>query len=145
MNAFMISKALSGPPNPASASATIVDALGKLGRGIGRVERLVRIHGGSRVGIGGNLPAGEVDCLQAGADHLHGLVAGKCAERVDEVLLMDELPEAIGTHFGERMTDLNRAAQALDVLCRVRTLDAVVTALRRGRNKVVKISHYHLP
>ena len=36
-----------------------------------------------QVGVGRDLPAREVDGLQAGLDHLHGLVAGQRAERVD--------------------------------------------------------------
>ena len=97
-----------------------------------------------RVGVGGDLPAGEVDRLQAGADLLHGLVAGQRAERVDEILLVDELPQPVGAHFGERVPDLDRAAQPLHVLRRVGPLDAVEAALRRRGNEVVKISHYQL-
>lgn len=51
-----------------------VDALGEFRRGIGRIERLVRIHGGSRVGIRRDLPARQIDRLEPGADHLHGLL-----------------------------------------------------------------------
>ena len=75
-----------------------VDALGKLRRGVGRIERLVGIHGDGGVGVGGDLPAGEIDRLQAGAHHLHRLVAGERAERVDEILLVDELPQPVRAH-----------------------------------------------
>ena len=104
----MISKVLSGPPKPASASATMgsepialgaafrmldlvgalegaVDAAAQLGAGIGRIERLVGIHGAGDIGIGRHLPAGEIDRLESGAGHLHGLVAGHGAERMDIV------------------------------------------------------------
>ena len=60
-----------------------VDAAAQLGRGIGRVQRLVRIHGPGGVGVGGDLPARQIDGLQARADHLHGLVAGHGAQGVD--------------------------------------------------------------
>ena len=82
-------KAFSTPPKPASASATIgrwysmagiarVDALDHwissarlkalLMRSttfgwVNRIQRLVRVHGGVFVVVGGNLPAGQVDGL----------------------------------------------------------------------------------
>ena len=100
----MISKQFNGPPNPASASATIgtnqsrcgpaladldlvgalqraVDALGEFGAGVGGIERLVGIHRAGGVGVGRDLPARQIDGLEPGADHLHRLVAGHRAER----------------------------------------------------------------
>ena len=53
-----------------------VDPPAQLRPGIGRVERLVGIHGAGGVGVGRDLPAGEIDRLEPGADHLHRLVAG---------------------------------------------------------------------
>jgi hypothetical protein len=114
MKAFMISKALSGPPKPGvdrqalalcrldlvGALQRAVDPLGELGRRVRRIERLVGIHRGSRVGIGRDLPARQVDRLQAGANHLHGLVAGQRTERVDEVFAVEQLPQAICAHLG---------------------------------------------
>ena len=50
------------------------------------------------VGVGRDLPAGQVDRLQAGAHLLHRLVAGHGAERVDEIFLVDELPQPVGAH-----------------------------------------------
>ena len=106
MKAFMISKLLSGPPKPASASATIGANQSRVappsacsiwsarcrvrlmrrqssGAALAGIEGLVGIHGAGGVGVGGDLPAGEIDRLQPGADHLHGLVAGDRAQRVD--------------------------------------------------------------
>ena len=65
-------------------------------------------------------------------------------ERVDEIVLVDQLPEPVGAHFGQRMPDLHRAAQPLDVGRRVGALDAVETAVRRRRDEIVKISHVYL-
>ena len=62
------------------------------------IERLVGIHRAGRIGVGGDLPAGEVDRLQPGADHLHGLVAGERAEAVDEVLLAQGAARAGARH-----------------------------------------------
>ena len=101
----MSSKALSGPPKPASASATIganqwvpllalgvLDLVGALERAVDapddlrdrvrRVEALVRVGLPGGVGVGRDLPAGQVDRLEAGLHHLHGLVPGERAERV---------------------------------------------------------------
>ena len=101
---FISSNALSGPPKPASASATIgasqcvavaalgpvdlvgaqqrvVDALHERGHAVRRVEALVGVGLPGEVRVGRDLPAGEVDRLEPGLDHLHGLAAGHRAER----------------------------------------------------------------
>jgi hypothetical protein len=46
------------------------------GTAVRRIEALVGIRVSGEVGIGGDLPAAEVDRLQAGLDHLHGLAPG---------------------------------------------------------------------
>src|SRR6187399_14240 len=69
---FINSNALSGPPKPASASATIgayqrvVDPLRERGARVGRIQALIRIGVPREVRVGRDLPAGEVDGLQAG-------------------------------------------------------------------------------
>src|SRR5690606_3747560 len=84
---------------------------------------------------------GKIDRLQAGADHLHGLVTGERAERVDEILLVDERPETVGSHFGQRVADIDTAAQPLDVVGAIGALDAVEATLRSAGNQFVKICH----
>ncbi|MNX81846.1 hypothetical protein D3C86_1135490 [compost metagenome] len=121
-----------------------VDALCKLRRRIGGIKRLVRIHGRRRIGIRRNLPAREIDRLQPGANHLHGLVAGKRAERIDEIFLVDQLPQPVRAHFGQRMADFDGAAQPLHIRGGVSALDAVEASLRCTRNKFVKIRHTSL-
>jgi hypothetical protein len=64
-------------PVPVRAALGVLDLVGALQRlvdaaaqfrpGIGRVERLVGIHGAGGVGVGGDLPAGQVDGLEARA------------------------------------------------------------------------------
>ena len=104
--AFISSKAFSGPPKPASASATIgasqcvprspsaqwiwsarSSALlirrTSAGARVRRVEALVGIGVPGEVRVGGDLPAGDVDRLRPGLDHLHRLAAGERAERGD--------------------------------------------------------------
>ena len=132
--AFISSKALSGPPKPASASATIganqyavgvplgrVDLVGaeqgvvqaphERRAAVGRVEALVGIGLPGEVGVGGDLPAAQVDRLQAGLDHLHGLAAGERAERGHVVLGRGAAPRAARAEPGQRVLDLDRAAQ----------------------------------
>jgi hypothetical protein len=77
------------------AQQGVVDALDHLRHRIGRVQRLVGIHLAGQVGVGRHLPAAQVDRLQAGLDLLHRLVAGHGAERVDEILGMQRLPELL--------------------------------------------------
>ena len=94
----------------------VVDALDDLGHGVGGVERLVGVRLQRRVGVGGDLPAGQVDGLEAGLHLLHGLVAGERAERVHVVLAVQQLPQALGAEARERVLDLDAAAQLVDVL-----------------------------
>ncbi len=77
------------------------------------------------VGVGGDLPARQVDGAQARLDHLDGLAAGHRAERGDVMLGLEEGPEPLGPDPRQRVLDLHRAAQALDVGGRVRPFDPV--------------------
>ena len=117
-----------------------VDPAAELGPGIGGVERLIRIHGAGGVGVGGDLPAGEVDRLQAGADHLHRLVAGDGAQRIHIILAVEELPEPLGAAAGEAVLDRDRAAQPLDLGDGIGPVDAVEAA-RRGGDDGVEVGH----
>ena len=69
--------------------------------------------------VGGDLPARQVDGLDAGLDLLHRLAARQRAEAVDVRLGVDELPELLGAEARERVLDLHAAAQADDVFGRV--------------------------
>ena len=107
------------------AKQRLVDAARDVGHRVHRIQRLVRIHRAGGIGIGGHLPAGEIDRFQAGFHLLHGLVAGQCAQRVDEGAFVQRAPQALGPATGQRVLDLHGAAQAHDVLGRVGALDAV--------------------
>ena len=98
---------------------------------VDRIQRLVRIHLAGDVRVGGDLPAGQVDRLEAGLHLLHRLVAGQRAERVDERLVVDELPQLLRAAARERVLDVDRAAQAHDVLRRVAALDAFPARILR--------------
>ena len=49
-------------------------------------EDVVRLRG--TIGVGCDLPAAQINRLEAGLDLLHGLVAGQRTERVDEIFFM---------------------------------------------------------
>src|ERR1019366_1689325 len=102
-----------------------VDLLDDGGDAVSRVERLVRVHLAREVRVRRDLPAREVDGLEAGADLLDGLVAGHGAERVDVRLAVEELPEALGPQPCEGVFDVYRAAQPFHVCFGVGTNDAV--------------------
>ncbi len=87
-----------------------VDFPGQFGTGIGRVERLIGIHLPRGVGVGRDLPAGQIDRLQSGADHLHRLVARKRAERMDIILGLEQLPQLERAAARDGVLDRQRAA-----------------------------------
>src|SRR6185503_4518441 len=97
------------------AGERVVDAPHDGGDAGDRVERLVGIHGEAVVGVGGDLPARQVDRGNAGLDLLHRLVAGERAERIHERPLVHEAPELLGAAAGEGVLDLHAAAQPVDV------------------------------
>src|SRR5699024_10694369 len=65
------------------AHERVVDAANHGRNGVGRVQRLVRVGVAGEVRVTGDLPAGEVDGLQAGAGLLDGHVAGPGGQGVD--------------------------------------------------------------
>lgn len=83
------------------AQQCVVDATDDGRNRVGRVEALVRVRVAREVRIAGNLPTGEVDGLQAGANLLHSHVAGKCTEGVDVVLVVHEIPQDLGSATSE--------------------------------------------
>jgi hypothetical protein len=97
------------------AAQCLVDLAHHVGDRVDRVEALVGIHLARGVRVRGDLPAGEVDGLQSGADHLHRLVASERAERVHVVLGVQQLPEPPGSHLGQRVRDPDGPAEPFDV------------------------------
>ena len=72
----------------------VVDPADHLRHRVGRVEALVGVGVAGQVGVTGDLPARQVDGLQAGAHLLHGHVAGQRAQRVDELQVVQLAPTA---------------------------------------------------
>ena len=89
-----------------------------------RIEALVGVRVPGEVRVGCDLPAGQIDRLQAGLDHLHGLVAGQRAERRDVLLVVQELPQPLGAELRERVLD-REAPRIRSTRPRVRPLDPV--------------------
>ena len=113
---------------------------------VGRVEALVGVRVAGEVRVGGDLPAGEVDRLQARLDHLDGLAAGHRAERGDARLGLEELPEPLGAEARERVLDADRPAQRLHVGRGIGAFDSVpaVGARRRAVRELTGSVSYSL-
>jgi hypothetical protein len=101
-----------------------VDAAHDVRDAVRRVQALVRVGLRRVVRVGGHLPAGQVDRLEPRAHHLHRLVPGERAERVEVGLRVQQLPQPARAAVGQRVLDAHGAAQALDVLRRVGARDA---------------------
>ncbi len=100
-----------------------VDRAHDLRDAVNRIQALVGVHLAREVGVGGDLPAAQVDGLEPGPDLLHGLVAGAGAQRGHVRPLVEETPELLGAVAGERVLDLDSALQALDGVGVVGPLD----------------------
>ena len=103
-----------GPLNFIGADEGVVNPLDHGRNRINRIQRLVGVHGRRGVGVGGNLPAGEVDGFDARLGLLHRLTAGQGAEAADGLIIavaIDHVPELPGAVAGEGVFALNRPAQ----------------------------------
>jgi hypothetical protein len=107
------------------ATEGVVDALDDLRYRIDRIQRLVGVHRGVGVVVGGDLPARQIDRLDAGLDLLHRLAAGQRTEAVDVGLVIDQIPELFGAAAGDGVFDRERTAQADDIGSRVAALDSL--------------------
>jgi hypothetical protein len=77
-----------GALNFVGALEGVVDALDHQRHRIDRIQRLVGIHRHIGVVVGGDLPAGQIDGLDAGLGLLHRLPAGQRAQAVDVGLVV---------------------------------------------------------
>ena len=112
-----------GPGDLIGAPEGVVDPLDQRRSRVGRVERLIRIHLSGQVGVTCHLPPREVDGVETGLDHLHGLATAHRPEGVDVLPGGHELPEAFGHGLGDRVRLTHAAAQSHDVLCAVGACD----------------------
>ena len=131
------------------APKRLVDATCELRSRVCRIKRLVGIRFAGRVRVRRYLPAckreasklptrrsltRKVDRLEAGAHHLHRLIARVRAERRHVRLRVYELPELVGAACRQRVFDLDRAAQLEHILDLVVAIAADVAAFRRRFN-----------
>ena len=63
-----------------------------------------------------HLPTGAVDCLEASADLLHGLIACESAQGRHKRLAAHELPQLLCSHTGQGVLNDQRALKALDII-----------------------------
>ena len=85
------------------AQQRIVDPAHDLRHRVGRVQALVGVGVPGQVGVTGDLPTGQVDGLQAGANLLDGHVAGQRAQRVHPLHVVQLLPQHLGAAAGQRL------------------------------------------
>ena len=107
------------------AQQRVVDAAHHLRHRVGRVEALVGVGVAGEVRVTGDLPTRQVDGLQAGAHLLDRHVAGQRAQRVDELQVVQLLPQHLGAAAGQRGLLDDRALQCHDVGGGVGALDAL--------------------
>jgi hypothetical protein len=102
----------------------VVDPAYHGGNAVHRIEALVGIHLPRAVGVRRNLPAAQIDPLEAGRHLLHRLVAGQGAQRAHRRPGGDQVPQALGAQPRQRMLDVDAATQAHHVLRAVAALDS---------------------
>jgi len=115
-----------GPVDLVGAEQRVVDPADERRRAVGGIEALIRIGVAGEVAVRGHLPARQVDRLEAGAHHLHGLATGERAERANRLVPAQELPEPFGAETRERLLGDDRAAQPHDVAPAVRPLLSLI-------------------
>ena len=112
-----------GPRDLVGALERVVDPLDDRRHRVRGVQRLVGVGVPGEVRVGGDLPAGHVDRLEAGLGTLDGLVPGEAAERRDVVAARDQVPELRCRRLRERMVVPDPPAEPYDLFGRVGTGD----------------------
>src|SRR5207302_10767974 len=77
------------------------------------------------VGTGGTLPAVDEDRLQPRLYLLDRLIPGDCREHGDVILLLQQPPQPGRAVARQRVLDVDRPTQAMDISGRVRSGDAI--------------------
>src|SRR6516162_2868114 len=103
----------------------VVDPADHLRHRVGRVQALVGVGVAGEVGVTGDLPARQVDGLEARAHLLDGLVAGQGAECVDPLQVVQLFPQHLRAAAGQGVLLDNAALQGDDVLGGVGTGDVL--------------------
>lgn len=108
----------------------VVDPADHLRHRVGGIQALVGVGVPGQVGIAGDLPARQVDGLQAGAHLLDGHVAGQRAQRVDPLEVVQLLPQHLRTAAGQRVLLDHAALEGDDVLGGVGAGDVLPARVR---------------
>jgi len=115
-----------------------IDASAKLGPGARGIQALVGKHRACRVVVCRDLPARQIDALQASFDHLHRLISRRCPKRGNERLVLKKLPKPIGSRLSQRVVNANRAAQPMHIFRRVCPVDSRKSPL--GSSRPIRIA-----
>ena len=100
---------------------------------VDRIEALVGVGLTGGVAVGGDLPARQVDRLQPGPDMLNRLASGVGAKGRHKRPLGQQPPQSFGAAFRQRVTDVERTAQAEHRLPAVAAAYALPTLRRPFR------------
>jgi hypothetical protein len=92
-------------------SQRVVDPADHGGHRVGRIERLVRVGVAREVRVRGDLPAGEVDRLQARFHAFDGLPAGQAPERGHMIFAVQQIPEQLRPPPGQGVLLAERASE----------------------------------
>ena len=112
------------------AEQRVVDPLDERRSAGRRIQALVGVGLARQVRVGRDLPAREVDRLQACLDHLDRLTAGEGAERRHPLLLLEQRPQPLRPPARERVLNDDRTAQPLHVGVTVGSFDRRASHLR---------------
>jgi hypothetical protein len=93
------------------------------------IQALVGVRRARQVGVGGDLPPREIDRLQPGPHHLHGLPARERPKRIHVAALCfqrrcEEAPEPLGPELRERAFRHHRSAEPHHLLGAVAAPDS---------------------
>ena len=88
---------------------------------------MVGIHLARQIRIRGDLPAAQINRLEARFYGLHCLISGQRSERRHRLFLVQKRPQPLRTHPRERVFDDHAATQPLDVRGAIAALHSVPT------------------
>jgi hypothetical protein len=90
-----------GMGNLVGSQQRVIDGPDQGGNTVGGIETLVRIHLPAKIGVGGNLPAAQVDGFQSRSRHFDRLIAGERAESGDVAILLEQAPKLLSARAGQ--------------------------------------------
>ena len=111
------------------APERILNPADQVRHAVGGIQTLIGIHRHRAVCIRRDLPAADVNRLEAGLHFLHRLVARDRREHRDVVFLAHQFPEPRGAMTRECVLDRQRPAQAVHVFRRVGAGDPLPASL----------------